>query len=35
VTLGSITDTDPLIIGAHPNSDYYNGVLDEASVTVG
>jgi hypothetical protein len=35
VSLGGITDTDPLIIGAHPGSDYYKGILDEANVTVG
>jgi hypothetical protein len=35
VSLGGITDTDPLIIGAHPSFDYFKGVLDEASVTVG
>ena len=33
--VGSITDTDPLIIGAHPGSDYYNGTLDEASISIG
>ena len=35
VSLGSIDGTEPLVLGAHPGSDYYNGVLDEVSVTLG
>ncbi len=32
---GSITNTSPVEIGAHPGSDYYNGRMDEVSITVG
>lgn len=32
---GSISNTAPLYLGAKPGSDYYNGRLDEASVSVG
>jgi hypothetical protein len=33
--IGSISNTSPLVIGAHPDFDYYNGLLDEASVSEG
>jgi Concanavalin A-like lectin/glucanases superfamily len=35
VNVGSISTTTPVEIGAHPGSDYYNGVLDDASIAVG
>jgi hypothetical protein len=34
-SVGGITDSDRLIIGAHPGGDYYKGFLDEASITIG
>ncbi len=30
--LGSISNTLPLVVGAHPGADWYNGSLDEASL---
>jgi hypothetical protein len=33
--LGSISNTAPLVIGAHPGNDWYNGALDEASLQIG
>jgi Concanavalin A-like lectin/glucanases superfamily len=33
--VGGIADTDRLIMGAHPNGDYFKGFLDEASITIG
>jgi hypothetical protein len=35
VKIGSISNTSRVVIGAHPNSDYYKGTLDEVSITVG
>jgi len=35
VNVGSISTTTPVEIGAHPTFDYYNGVLDDASITTG
>ena len=32
---GSITNTSPVEIGAHPGSDYYNGRMDEVQITAG
>jgi hypothetical protein len=32
---GSISNTSPVEIGAHPGSDWYKGRLDEVSITVG
>jgi hypothetical protein len=32
---GSISNTSPAEIGAHPGSDWYKGRLDEVSITVG
>ena len=34
-TLGSMTNTDPVVIGSRPGSDWYRGSLDEASIQVG
>jgi hypothetical protein len=34
-TLGSISNTQALVIGAHPGSDWYSGALDEASLQFG
>jgi hypothetical protein len=33
--VGSISNTAPVEIGAHPGSDWYKGKLDEVSITVG
>ena len=33
--VGSISNTTPVEIGAHPGSDWYKGKLDEVSITVG
>jgi hypothetical protein len=32
---GSISNTDPLYLGAKPGSDYYNGRMDEVSINIG
>ncbi len=34
-SIGSISNSDPVVIGAHPNADYYGGSLDEASIQLG
>jgi len=34
-TIGSIANTDPVVIGAHPGSEFFNGSLDEASIQIG
>ena len=34
-TVGSISNTSAVDIGAHPGSDWYNGELDEVSITIG
>jgi Concanavalin A-like lectin/glucanases superfamily len=34
-TVGSISNTSPADIGAHPSSDWYNGELDEVSIAIG
>jgi hypothetical protein len=34
-TLGSISNTQPIVLGAHPGSDWYSGSLDEASLQFG
>jgi hypothetical protein len=34
-SLGSISNSRPLVIGAHPDSDWYSGRLDEASLQFG
>jgi hypothetical protein len=34
-SLGSISNTQPLVIGAHPGSDWYSGTLDEPSLKFG
>ena len=33
--IGSISNTEPVVIGAHPGSEFFNGSLDEASIKVG
>ncbi len=33
--VGSISNTVPVDIGAHPGSDWYKGKLDEVSITIG
>jgi hypothetical protein len=35
VSLGSISSDNALEIGAHPTSDFYNGRLDDISITIG
>jgi hypothetical protein len=34
-TIGSISNTTNVAIGARPGSDWYHGQLDEASVQIG
>jgi Concanavalin A-like lectin/glucanases superfamily len=34
-TIGSITNTSGVDLGAHPGSDWYNGSLDEVSISIG
>jgi len=33
--LGSMSNTEPVVIGAHPGSEFFKGTLDEASIQVG
>jgi hypothetical protein len=33
--IGSISNTAPLVIGAHPDGDWYSGNLDEVSIQIG
>jgi concanavalin A-like lectin/glucanase superfamily protein len=35
IRIGSIYNTQPVVIGAHPGGHWYKGVLDEASITIG
>jgi concanavalin A-like lectin/glucanase superfamily protein len=35
ITIGTIANTDPVDIGAHPGSDWTQGSLDEASIQIG
>ena len=34
-TVGSISNSRPVIIGAYPGSEYFHGLLDEASISFG
>ena len=34
-TIGTIAPSDPVVIGARPGSDWYQGQLDEASIQIG
>jgi hypothetical protein len=34
-TIGSIANDEPVVIGARPGSEYFNGSLDEASIQIG
>ena len=34
-TIGTISNTDAVPIGARPGSEFFNGSLDEASVQIG
>lgn len=34
-SIGSVAGTEPIVIGAHPGGDFYKGLLDEVSVTIG
>jgi hypothetical protein len=34
-TVGSISNSDGVYIGAHPGNDFYNGLLDEVSISTG
>ena len=34
-TVGSIANDAPVVIGAHPGSEFFNGSLDEASIQIG
>lgn len=31
-TIGSISNSDPVVLGAHPGSEFFKGMLDEASI---
>ena len=33
--VGSISNTEPVVIGARPGSEFFDGSLDEASIQVG
>jgi concanavalin A-like lectin/glucanase superfamily protein len=34
-TVGSISNTAPVVIGSHPGADWYQGSLDEATISIG
>jgi hypothetical protein len=34
-TVGSIPNTAPVVIGSHPGADWYQGSLDEATISIG
>jgi ribosomal protein L14 len=34
-TVGSISNTAPVVVGSHPGADWYQGSLDEASISIG
>ena len=34
-TIGSISNTAPVVIGSHPGADWYQGSLDEATISIG
>jgi hypothetical protein len=34
-TVGSISDSAPVVIGSHPGADWYQGSLDEATISIG
>jgi hypothetical protein len=34
-TVGSISNTAPVVVGSHPGADWYNGSLDEANISIG
>ena len=34
-TVGSISNTAPVLIGTHPGADWYQGSLDEAAISIG
>lgn len=34
ISIGSISNTDAVVIGARPGSDWYSGLLDEASIEI-
>jgi len=34
VSVGSISNTAPVVIGAHPGSEFFKGALDEASIQI-
>jgi Concanavalin A-like lectin/glucanases superfamily len=34
-TVGSISNTAPVVVGSHPGADWYHGSLDEASISIG
>ena len=34
-TIGSISNTGPVVIGSHPGADWYQGSLDEATIAIG
>ena len=35
VSIGSISNSAPVVIGAHPGSEFFKGSLDEASIEIG
>jgi Laminin G domain. len=35
ISIGSISNSAPVVIGAHPGSEFFRGSLDEASITIG
>jgi hypothetical protein len=34
-TVGSIANAQPVVIGAHPGAEFFNGLLDEARIEIG
>jgi hypothetical protein len=35
VSIGSMSNTAPVVIGSHPGSEFFKGALDEASIQIG
>ena len=35
VNIGSISNSAPVVIGAHPGSEFFKGWLDEARIQIG
>ncbi len=34
ITIGSVSNSEPVVLGAHPGSEFFKGTLDEASIEI-